>query len=178
MENFQSSTYIFAKKKFCLCIFAAKYSFCFKSIYALLINVLLYVPIWIITIPPEHREQVWQTNEFRPKRGFGFLRNGSLVNPCWQQTLDFNLGIYIPKQGLDDATADQFAKKMTIIQQSNTVKQKVKQIHNIPSCNLSGKSLWTGSLSEYNWVKFTGTTLLYYIQKPLLRWSQVNDRSG
>ena len=58
--------------------------------------------------------------------------------------------MFVPKQGLDIAPADKFAKtkKVKTInkdenQQSNTNKNTTTKLkhNNIPSCNLSGKSL-------------------------------------
>ena len=92
------------------------------------------------SIPSEHLEQAWQTNKLRHTLGFGFLRNGSLINPRWQQILDFNLGTFIPKQGLDDATADKFAKTKQINKRRQlynklTQWNKNKTTYNIQSLN-------------------------------------------
>ena len=83
---------------------------------------------------------MWKLTFSEPKAWLTFV--GS-------KTLDTNLGMFIPKWGLNIATADKFAKtdaikQLTTIYINNPIQiktQKTKNIYNTPSCNLPGKSL-------------------------------------
>ena len=73
-----------------------------------------------------------------------------MLTALGSETHDTNLGIVCPKMGLDDATADRFAKQNNIkaIKQWQQSKIYNKRLNtkdevtfNIPSCNFSRKSL-------------------------------------
>ena len=66
------------------------------------------------------------------------------------KTLDSDLGIFIPNQGLDNSTVDKFTKENGVIINYNDGKAEIdtnenitnKTKHNnVPSCDLSGISL-------------------------------------
>ena len=106
-----------------------------------------------------------------------FSRTDDCLTSFDSETLDSDLDMFISKLGLDTAIADKFAKTNSVKiidkdvkQESDTNKNitiKDKNTTNVPSCNLLGKSLETGSLFEYSWTMFTRTILLNYIQKTM-----------
>ena len=70
-----------------------------------------------------------------------FSRTEAWLILVGSETLDSDLGIFIPKQGLDIATADKFAKTNRIKTIDGDKKQQSNTIQNIPSCKLLGKFL-------------------------------------
>ena len=74
------------------------------------LNQLANIPVWPIFFLPDHPEQVWTNKQYWEDMCIWLLRNGSLVNSPWSETLDKILGIFIRKKGLDVDTADEFAE--------------------------------------------------------------------
>ena len=123
--NFCAASYFFAQAQACMLV-SFRNSVCTSLDY--------YDP-W------EHLEQAWQTNKTWKEVDFDFSSERKLI----------------PKWGLDNATTDEFAKmnkvkQTTKMKNNNPTKIQTQRLmlkhNNIPSCDLSGKSLWTGSLLE------------------------------
>ena len=79
-------------------------------------------------IPSEHLEQVWQTNETLKRVDVTFSGTEAWLTLFGSKTLDSDLGISIPNQGLYNATADKFAKENGVKINNNDGKQKLTHI--------------------------------------------------
>ena len=79
-----------------------------------------------------------------------FSRTKAWLTLVGSKTHDSDLGIFIPNRGVDNATADKFAKEngvfinnnndKTEIDTNENITNKIKH-NNVPSWDLSGKSL-------------------------------------
>ena len=87
-------------------------------------SVLVIVPVWNITIPPEHLEQAIQTNEMWKQVDLTLSRTEACLTLVDSETLDTDLGIFIQKLGLDIATADKFAITNRIKINGKDIKQE------------------------------------------------------
>ena len=91
------------------------------------------------------------------------------------EAISINLGIVYSKTGLDDATADKFAKQNGVKINNKNDKSEINTNENVRDKNTntttyqvatSREILEAGSLTEYSWLMFTRTKLLNYVQKP------------
>ena len=83
-----------------------------------------YVQYVTFSIPLEHHDQAWPTNEMWNHMDTTFSGR-KLVG---SKRRDTDLGKFIPKHGLNIATADKFAKQNGVKNYNNYWKQKTTQM--------------------------------------------------